>query len=102
MSTTEPEAAYTSAAVRSPCVSSGAVLPGDVVYCQTSTIADLNDIIVLVRVVETGSFSAAARKLGAPKSTVSRRIARLERALGARLLQRTTRKLGLMVGCYLF
>lgn len=56
---------------------------------------DLNDIIVLVRVVETGSFSAAARKLGAPKSTVSRRIARLERALGARLLQRTTRKLGL-------
>lgn len=57
--------------------------------------SDLNDVIVLVRVVETGSFSGAARRLGVPKSTVSRRIARLERDLGARLLQRTTRRLSL-------
>lgn len=56
---------------------------------------DLNDVVVLVRVVETGSFSAAARRLGVPKSTVSRRISRLEKELGVRLLQRTTRKLNL-------
>jgi DNA-binding transcriptional LysR family regulator len=56
---------------------------------------DLNDVIYLARVVETGSFSAAARRLGVPKSTVSRRIARLEKDLGVRLVQRTTRKLGL-------
>jgi DNA-binding transcriptional LysR family regulator len=56
---------------------------------------DLNDVVYLARVVETGSFSAAARRLAVPKSTVSRRIARLEKDLGVRLLQRTTRKLGL-------
>lgn len=56
---------------------------------------DLNDVACLAEVVATGSFSAAARRLAVPKSTVSRRIARLERDLGVRLLQRTTRKLGL-------
>lgn len=50
---------------------------------------------VFVRVVETESFSEAARQLGATPSSVSRSIARLEQALGAQLLQRTTRKLGL-------
>ncbi|OWJ60869.1 LysR family transcriptional regulator [Inquilinus limosus] len=56
---------------------------------------DLNDIAVFVRVVEAGSFTAAARLLGMPKTTVSRRVAALERAVGVRLLQRTTRSLGL-------
>jgi DNA-binding transcriptional LysR family regulator len=56
---------------------------------------DLNDVVCLAEVVATGSFSAAARRLAVPKSTVSRRIARLEKDLGVRLLQRTTRKLGL-------
>lgn len=56
---------------------------------------DLNDVACLAEVVATGSFSAAARRLAVPKSTVSRRIARLEKDLGVRLLQRTTRKLGL-------
>src|SRR5919198_496279 len=56
---------------------------------------DLNDILVFARVVEAGSFTAAARLLGMPKTTVSRRIAALEREVGVRLLQRTTRSLGL-------
>ena len=56
---------------------------------------DLNDIAMLVRVVESASFSAAARERGVPVSTVSRRIARLESALGTRLLERTTRALRL-------
>ena len=56
---------------------------------------DLNDIIVFARVVEQDGFSAAARVLGIPKSNVSRRVARLEDDLGARLLERTTRKLHL-------
>ncbi len=57
--------------------------------------ADLNDVALLVRVVQTHSFSAAARERGVPVSTVSRRIARLESALDTRLLERTTRALRL-------
>jgi DNA-binding transcriptional LysR family regulator len=56
---------------------------------------DLNDIVVFVRVVEAGSFTAAARLLGMPKTTVSRRIASLEREVGVRLVQRTTRSLNM-------
>jgi DNA-binding transcriptional LysR family regulator len=56
---------------------------------------DLNDIIVFARVVEAGSFTAAARLLAMPKTTVSRRIAALEHEVGVRLLQRTTRSLNL-------
>lgn len=56
---------------------------------------DLNALLLFTKVVQSGSFSAAARELGLPKSTVSRRITQLEADLGARLLQRTTRKLGL-------
>jgi DNA-binding transcriptional LysR family regulator len=48
-----------------------------------------------VRVVEAGSFTAAAAALGVRKSSVSRSVAGLEGALGIRLLQRTTRKLSL-------
>ncbi len=56
---------------------------------------DLNELLVFTRVVQAGSFTAAARLLGMPKSTVSRKVAELEERVGARLLQRTTRKLGL-------
>jgi len=56
---------------------------------------DLNDVRVFVAVVESEGFSKAAKVLGLPTSTVSRRVARLEQALGVRLLQRTTRKLSL-------
>ena len=56
---------------------------------------DLNEIAMFARVVQVGSFSGAARQLRLPKSTVSRKVAALEERLGARLLQRTTRRLGL-------
>lgn len=48
-----------------------------------------------VRVVESGSFSAVAREAGATQSAISKQVAALERALGARLLSRTTRSLAL-------
>jgi len=48
-----------------------------------------------VRVVEAGSFSAVAHELDATQSAVSKQVAALERALGARLLTRTTRSLAL-------
>jgi len=56
---------------------------------------DLNEIFVFTKVVEAGSFTGASRALEMPKSTVSRKVAELEARLGARLLQRTTRKLSL-------
>lgn len=56
---------------------------------------DLNEAAVFVKVVQAGSFSAAARLLGLPTSTVSTRVARLEKRLGVMLLQRTTRRLHL-------
>jgi DNA-binding transcriptional LysR family regulator len=56
---------------------------------------DLNHVATFVRVVEEGSFTAAARALGSPKSSVSRSVAQLEKDLGVRLLNRTTRKLHL-------
>ncbi len=56
---------------------------------------DLNDTLIFVRVVEHGSFISAARALGLPKTTVSRKVQDLETRLGAQLLHRTTRKLGL-------
>lgn len=56
---------------------------------------DLNDVMVFLRIAEDGSFTAAARGLGVPKSTVSRKLAALEERLGARLVERTTRRLRL-------
>jgi DNA-binding transcriptional LysR family regulator len=50
---------------------------------------------LLITAVETGSFSAAARKLGVPLPTLSRKIGELEKHLSARLLTRSTRKLSL-------
>jgi DNA-binding transcriptional LysR family regulator len=55
----------------------------------------LDDMRLFAKVVQTGSLSAAGRLLGVPKSTVSRRLAELEAALGVQLLNRTTRKIGL-------
>ena len=55
---------------------------------------DYNDLALFTRIVERGSFTAAARAAHLPKSTVTRSIARLEREVGVRLLQRTTRQRG--------
>ena len=57
----------------------------------------LLEMTLFVKVVEAGSFSAAARQVGLSPSAVSRSVARLEKALATRLLQRTTRKLRLSV-----
>lgn len=50
---------------------------------------DLLDVLAFVRVAETGAFSRAAERMGMSKSILSRRVARLESQLGARLLTRT-------------
>jgi DNA-binding transcriptional LysR family regulator len=55
----------------------------------------LDDVRVFAKVAEVGSFTAAARLLGMPKQTVSRRVAELERALGVQLVRRSTRALQL-------
>lgn len=54
---------------------------------------DLNALAVYAKVVERESFTRAAEDLGLSKSAISKQIARLEDRLGARLLNRTTRKL---------
>jgi DNA-binding transcriptional LysR family regulator len=53
----------------------------------------LEDMGLFAKVAEARSFTAAARLLGIPKQTLSRRVAELERALGVQLMQRTTRRL---------
>ena len=58
--------------------------------------------MAFLRVAETGSFTAAGTRLGIPKSTVSRRVARLEDKLGVQLLHRTTRSLALTEAGALF
>ena len=56
---------------------------------------DLNDALIFAKVVEQGSFISAAKQLRLGKTTVSRKVQDLERRLGARLLNRTTRNLSL-------
>ncbi|GAB3374485.1 hypothetical protein GCM10027431_27080 [Lysobacter rhizosphaerae] len=55
----------------------------------------LNDMALFVEVVKARGFRAAADALGIPNSTLSRRINALEKAIGLRLLHRTTRKIEL-------
>lgn len=55
----------------------------------------LTETQAFVAVARAGSFTEAGRRLGVPKSTLSRQVSRLEEHLGARLLQRTTRRLTL-------
>lgn len=56
---------------------------------------DLNEVAMFVQVARLGSFAEAARHLRMPSATLSRRVRQLEAHLGARLLQRSTRKLAL-------
>lgn len=55
----------------------------------------MNELTVFTYVVEHGGFTAAADATQVPKSNISRRIANLEKRLGVRLLERTTRKVHL-------
>lgn len=59
---------------------------------STNALADLR---IFTKVVKAGSFSAAARQLGLPPSSVSRRIGALEQRLGVPLFVRTTRQVSL-------
>lgn len=52
---------------------------------------NLNDLLIFVRVVDHGGFAAAGRALGIPKSTLSKRLSELEKVIGVRLVQRTSR-----------
>src|SRR5438309_1830559 len=52
-----------------------------------------DDLLIFVRVVERGSFVGAARQLGLPPTTVSRKVQELETRLGSQLLRPTTRRL---------
>lgn len=52
---------------------------------------DLHRVAIFVKVVDEGGFTAAARAVGLPKSSVSRAVSLLEAELGAKLLRRSTR-----------
>src|SRR5882672_5190856 len=54
---------------------------------------DLNDLHYFAQVVRHGGFSAASRATGEPKSKLSKRVAQLERHLGVRLIERSTRRI---------
>ncbi len=56
---------------------------------------DLNQIMIFIKVVDSGSFTKAAELLKQPKSRISRRLAALEKSLGTQLIYRTTRQMQL-------
>jgi DNA-binding transcriptional LysR family regulator len=56
---------------------------------------DINHLIILKKVADAGGFTAAAKALGLPKSSISQKISQIEQDLGVRLLQRTTRRISL-------
>ena len=58
-------------------------------------IGELESMVIFARVIESSSFSTAARDLGVSKSLVSKEVSRLEDRLGVRLLNRTTRRFSL-------
>lgn len=69
---------------------------------RTINVSDLSSVAVFVKVAECLNFSLAADRLGLGKATVSDHVAKLERALGVRLLVRTTRSVTLTEAGTLF
>src|ERR1700722_11810352 len=77
-------------------------LPGETICSLEMGIETVMNLIwipaqlaMLAKVVDLNGFSAAARALGVPKAAVSRAVADLEKALGVRVLERTTRRVAL-------
>lgn len=62
---------------------------------MTTILEKTAGLVAFVRTVDAGSFHAASRLVGSSPSAVSKSVARLERRLGVRLIQRSTRRLGL-------
>jgi len=62
---------------------------------KSSSFPDLNSLRIFVEVARAASFTAAAKKLSLPASTVSRRLLELENLMGATLLLRSTRRVSL-------
>lgn len=74
-------------------VSDNALAPGLFVRLALTVMISPADMVLFAAVVREGSFSGAARQLGITKQTTSERIGKLEKQLGVRLLERTTRRL---------
>ena len=66
-----------------------------IIFKNPGTMPDTEDLAIFVRVVELGSLSAAGRDMRLSAAVVSNRIARLEKDVGTRLLNRTTRHVSL-------
>src|SRR5258705_5811254 len=62
---------------------------------MASILEKTTGLVAFVRTVDAGSFSAASRLIGTSQSAVSKSVARLERRLGVRLIQRSTLTLNL-------
>ncbi|WP_214475189.1 LysR family transcriptional regulator [Mesorhizobium sp. dw_380] len=62
---------------------------------MTTILEKTSGLVAFVRTVDAGSFQAASRLIGSSPSAVSKSVAKLERRLGAKLIQRSTRRLGL-------
>jgi len=70
-------------------------LSGILCCCRGIILVDLNELQFFVQVCKEQSFTLAAKRLGMPKSNISRAVLRLEERLGVRLLERTTRRVRL-------
>src|SRR5262245_40354566 len=66
-----------------------------IIFKESATMPDTEDLAIFVRVVDLGSLSAAGRDRRLSAAVVSNRIARLEKTVGTRLLNRTTRHVSL-------
>ncbi|WP_144637665.1 LysR family transcriptional regulator [Bordetella genomosp. 13] len=62
---------------------------------QQSLFSDLNELVAFVALADTGSFSAAGRQLGRDPTAISRRLSAMEKRMGVRLAERSTRKVAL-------